>query len=145
MTALMRPGRTAPQNWPPSIEEGPYGVESRDIDKKRDEERFQKSQAEVGTNMAVVMFMVDALNYFRHMPKERIKEIAYEIALLGTQGFSPDKEGYKVNAIPEKIFSGYHILAFYYVSWKLAIPEMIAQLHLPYDGEFELAMKLQQK
>jgi tetratricopeptide (TPR) repeat protein len=128
-----------------SIEEDPYGVESRDIDKKRDEERFQKSQAEIGTNMAVVMFMVDALNYFRYMPKERIKEIAYEIALLGTQGFSPDKEGYKVNAIPEKIFSGYHILAFYYVSWKLAIPEMVSQLRLPYDGEFELAMKLQQK
>ncbi|KAB2959088.1 MAG: hypothetical protein F9K13_11365 [Candidatus Methylomirabilis oxygeniifera] len=79
------------------------------------------------------------------MPKERIKEIAYEIALLGTQGFSPDQEGYKINAIPEKIFSGHHILAFYYVSWKLAIPEMLSQLHLPYDREFELAMKLQQK
>jgi hypothetical protein len=128
-----------------SVEKDPFGVESTDIYKKRDEEKFQKSQMEIGTNMAVVMFMVDALNYFKNMSVDKIKEIAFEIAMLGTQGFSPDKKGYKVNLIPGKEFSGYHILSYYYVSWKLAVPEMVSQLNLPYENEFELALKLQNK
>ena len=43
--------------------------------------------------------------------------------------------------MPGKTFSGYHLLAYYYVSWKLAIPEMLAQLQLPYDAEYEVALK----
>jgi tetratricopeptide (TPR) repeat protein len=128
-----------------SIENDPYDLGSKDIYKKRNEEKFQKSQREMGTNMAVAMYMVDALNYFKSLPKEKIKEIAFEIAFQGTHGFSPDKKGYIVNSIPGKEFSGYHILAYYYVSWKLAVPEMVSQLNLPYEGEFELALKLQQK
>jgi tetratricopeptide (TPR) repeat protein len=137
--------RTSVEGLLESVENDPFGVESTDIYKRREEEKFQKSQKEIGTNMAVVMFMIDALNYFKNMPNEDIKKIAFEIAMLGTQGFSPDKKGYKVNLIPGKEFSGYHILAYYYVSWKLAIPEMVSQLNLPYENEYELAFKLQNK
>jgi hypothetical protein len=92
--------------------------------------------------MAVVMFMVEALGYFKDMPKEEIKKIAYEIAMQGAQGYDPKKQGYKISAIKGKSFTGNQILAYYYVSWSLAIPEMLGQLGLPFEGEYEMARKV---
>lgn len=60
--------------------------------------------------------MIDALQYFEKLPQEQIKSIAYYIAIQGTQGYSPDKKDYRIQALPGKLFSGYHILAYYYVS-----------------------------
>jgi len=102
-------------------------------------EKFQKSQQNIGTNMAVVMFMVDALQFFDGMPKEEVKKIAFEIAMQGIQGYRPDKDDYRISSIKGKTFSGYHILAYYFVSWALAIPEMLSQLQLPYEEEYKLA------
>jgi hypothetical protein len=123
------------------IEKDPYDVESDDPEKEKAMREFQKSQERLGTNMAVVMYMVDALKYFEGLPKQKIKEIAQEIALQGTQGYNPNNS-YRLSAIPEKVFSGYQILAYYYVSWKLAIPEMLSQLQLLYDEEYKLALTM---
>jgi tetratricopeptide (TPR) repeat protein len=125
-----------------SIEKDPYDLESKDPYKEREMEKFQKSQQSIGTNMAVVMFMVDALQFFNGMSKEEIKKIAFEIAMQGTQGYRPDKDDYRISSIKGKTFSGYHILAYYYVSWALAIPEMLSQLQLPYDDEYKLALTM---
>lgn len=125
-----------------SIEKDPYDLESNNPYKEREMDKFQKSQEKIGTNMAVVMFMVDALQYFERISKEKIKEIAFEIAMQGTQGYRPDGKDYRISAIPGKLFSGYHILAYYYVSWMLAIPEMVSQLNLPYDEEYKLAKSM---
>lgn len=125
-----------------SIEKDPYDLESKDPYKEREMEKFQKSQESIGTNMAVVMFMVDALQFFDGMPKEEIKKIAFEIAMQGTQGYSPEKNNYRINSIKGKTFSGYHILAYYYVSWALAIPEMLSQLQLPYETEYKLSLTM---
>lgn len=95
--------------------------------------------------MAVVMFMVDAMQYFETIPKEKIQEIAVEIAINGTQGFNPAKNDYSIPSIPAKVFSGYHILAYFYVSWALAMPGKLAELQLPFDREFELAKKMKQE
>jgi Tfp pilus assembly protein PilF len=122
-----------------SIEKDPYDLESKDPHKEREMDKFQKSQKEIGVNMAVVMFMVDAMQFFEGMPIEKIKEIAFDIAMQGTQGYSPDKIDYRIHALPGKLFSGYHILAYYYVSWMIALPEMVSQLQLPYDNEYEIA------
>lgn len=105
-------------------------------------EKFLKSQQSEDTNMTVVMFMVDALQYFDGMSNEEIKKIAFEIAMQGTQGYRPDKEDYRISSMKGKTFSGYHILAYYYVSWALAIPEMLSQLQLPYDDEYKLALTM---
>ena len=48
----------------------------------------------------------------------------------------------KPHAIKNKTFSGYHILAYYYVSWALAIPEMVPQLNLPYEAEYKIALTM---
>ncbi len=137
-----RTKRTDINNLLDSIEKDPYDLESKDPYKEREMDKFQKSQKKIGTNMAVVMFMVDALQYFETMPKDEIKTIAFEIAMQGTQGYSPEKKDYRINSLPGKLFSGYHILAYYYVSWMLAIPEMVAQLQLPYDDEYKLALSM---
>ena len=137
-----RTKRTDIDNLLSSIENDPYDLGSKDPYKEREMDKFQKSQESIGTNMAVVVFMVDALQYFEKMPKEEIKKIAFDIARQGTQGFRPDKDDYRISAIKDKTFSGYHILAYYYVSWMLAIPEMVAELNLPYEAEYKLAITM---
>lgn len=127
-----------------SIEKDPYDLESKDPYKLREMDKFQKSQQSIGTNMAVVMFMVDALQFFENQPKDFIQKIAYEIAMQGTLGYHPDNKDYRISSIPGKTFSGYHILAYYYVSWALAIPEMLSQLQLPYDEEYKMALAMHQ-
>lgn len=137
-----RTKRTNIDEFLSSIEKDPYDLESKDPYKKREMEKFQKSQHSIGTNKAVAMYMVDALQFFDGMSNEEIKKIAFEIAMQGTQGYRPDKDDYRLSSIKGKTFSGYHILAYYYVSWALAIPEMLSQLQLPYDDEYKLALTM---
>ncbi len=128
-----------------SIEKDPYGINTKDPGKEKEMKKFLESQKAIGTNMAVAMFMVDALEYFKGIPGNRIKEIAYEIARLGTQGISPDGKDYSLHLVPGKKFSGNHLLAYYYVSWALAIPELVEKLQLPFNEEYKLAQQLFKK
>ncbi|TVL98970.1 MAG: hypothetical protein CV087_19760 [Candidatus Brocadia sp. WS118] len=68
-----------------------------------------------------------------------LKEIATEIAMQGIHGYSTDGTIYRLANVPGKKFTGYEILAWYYVSWAMAMPEMLKELRLPYDREYELA------
>lgn len=120
----------------------PFGTNDDSDFKQAEMHKFQKQQAEIGTNMAVVMFMVDALQYFNNMHQSKIKDIAFQIAMLGTQGINPDNKGYIVPGITGKEFSGYHLLAYYYVSWALAMPDALNQLQLPYNNEYAAAKQL---
>lgn len=45
---------------------------------------------------------------------------------------------------PEKTvqFYGYQALSYYYVSWALALRDIIAQLKMPFDKKYQLARKL---
>jgi Tfp pilus assembly protein PilF len=128
-----------------SLENDPFGVQEKDPIKEKEMEIFLESQKEIGTNMAVVMFMVDAMQYFKDISKDEIKKIAFEIAMQGANGYSPELENYRVNSIPNKKFSGYHILAYYYVSWAIAMPEVLHELQLPFDDEYKLAQQINKK
>lgn len=122
-----------------NIEANPIEDFSTDPSKVKKMDTFQQAHSDKTPNMAVVMFMVDALKYFKTVSTVKIKEIAFEIAMQGTQGYDPNKKDYRIRHIKDKTFSGYHILAYYYVSWSLAIPEMVNQLGLPFNNEFEMA------
>jgi tetratricopeptide (TPR) repeat protein len=122
-----------------AIEKDPFGQFEENTEEEREMSKFQKAHEKNDINMAVVMFMVDALKFFKEMPLAQVKKIAIEIAMQGTQGYSPSREDYKLHSIPGKKFSGYHILAWYYVSFKLAIPEQLAAIALPFEKEFALA------
>ncbi|MGI8582304.1 MAG: tetratricopeptide repeat protein [Chitinophagaceae bacterium] len=137
-----RTKRTDIDNLLSSIEKDPYDVESADPYKERQMENFQKSQETIGTNMAVVMFMVEALQFFKGMAKDEIKKIAFEIAMQGTEGYRPGKKDYSISSIPNKLFSGYNILAYYYVSWALAMPGEEDKLGLNYEEEYAMAKQI---
>ncbi len=137
-----RTKRTDIDNLLSSIEKDPFDLESKDPYKQREMDKFQKSQKQIGVNMAVAMFMVDAFRFFESMPQDEIKKIALDIAMQGTQGYRPDRDDYRINSVKGKTFSGYHILAYYYVSWSLVIPEMVTQLNLPYEAEYKMALTM---
>ena len=125
------------------LQQDPFGLdEEEDPLQKREMEKFQKHQKEMGTNMAIVMFMVDALKYFKDKAVEDIKQTALEIAMLGTMGIDPNKKDYIISSITGKRFSGNQVLAYYYVSWTLAMPEQVQHLGLDFKKEFEMAKKI---
>ncbi|MFN9379938.1 MAG: hypothetical protein ACK6BQ_08170 [Bacteroidota bacterium] len=53
-----------------------------------------------------------------------------------------NKDDYRINSIKGKTFSGYRILTYFYVSWSLAIPELVSQINLPYETEFKMALAM---
>lgn len=124
------------------IENDPYGLEEDDPSKERKMKQFAEAHGDKDTNMAVTMYMVGALDYFADMPQDEIKKIAMEIATIGMTGIDPNKDGYQIPSIEGSSFSGYKTLAYYYVSWALAIPEMLSKLQMPFDKEYELAKQM---
>ncbi|MBC6992935.1 tetratricopeptide repeat protein [Neolewinella lacunae] len=133
-----------PITLPPS---GMEGYESSESESFREKEMstFLEKHQDADINMAVVMFMVGALKSLMPMPQAKIKDIAFQIAQIGMSGISPEQDGYHVPLLPGSDFSGYQMLAHYYVSWALAIPEMVGQLQLPFQQEYAMAQQLLRK
>lgn len=126
------------------IESDLTNFDPNDPSQERKMTKFLEEHSSEDINTAVAMYMVDALNYFDDMDKSDIKKIAFEFASFGMNGIDPKKDGYKVSSI-NRSFSGYHTLAYYYVSWALAVPEMLKELKLPFEKEYELALSLKSK
>lgn len=124
------------------IEEDPFGLNTADPSKERKMKKFLESHSDENLNSAVSMHMVGAIEFFSPMTNSKIKALAFEFATLGMSGIDPKKDGYTIPSLKNKSFSGYKALAYYYVSWAIGIPEMLAQLQMPFDKEFELAKKL---
>lgn len=76
------------------------------------------------------------------MPNDKIKEIAFEFATLGMSGIDPNKNDYIVPSFGGQTFSGYKTLAYFYVSWALSSPEVLPQLQMPFDKEYDMAKQL---
>lgn len=132
----------SPKDVLDQIEKDPYHQEELESEEQEELEKFKQQHSGKDINMAVAMYMVGALNYFKNKTKDKVKEIAFEIAMVGRSGINPDKKGYKLNKIPNTTFSGYKLLAYYYVSWAIAMPEMLKELQLPFEKEFVLAQSL---
>ncbi|KQC33382.1 hypothetical protein AAU57_08700 [Nonlabens sp. YIK11] len=122
-----------------SVNSDPFNLSESDPSQERKMRSFVESHTSEDVNMAVVMYMVSALEYLKEMSQEKIKKIAFEFATVGMQGIDPNKGGYHVPSIPNSNFSGYKTLAFYYVTWAKGIPDMLGQLQMPFDKEYELA------
>jgi hypothetical protein len=60
-------------------------------------------------------------------------------------GITPDKQGYSVKSLGDREFGGYQMLAYYYVSWAIAIPEKLNSLGLPFSKAYELAKQMFEK
>jgi hypothetical protein len=57
-------------------------------------------------------------------------------------GIDPNKKDYIIASITGKRFSGNQVLAYYYTSWSLAMPEQVQHLGLDFTKEYEMAKKL---
>ena len=111
-------------------------------DIRQEEMRTFQEQHGKDLNMAVVMFMVDAIRRYKAMKKDKVRAIAFQIAQIGINGISPEKDGYHVPLIPGSDYSGYQMLANYYVSWAIAVPEMLSQIGMPFEAEYATATQL---
>lgn len=106
------------------------------------QERFSSGD-DLALNAAVTMFMVSAIRELRTLPEEKVKCIAAEIALLGTKGIKPDrKSGYSIPSMSDRDMGGCQMLAYYYVSWKMAFPDAVEKLGLPFEKEYAEASEL---
>lgn len=141
----IKKGQQSPEDFLSEIEKDPHSLEGYSEEEKSEMENFIAQHSDKDLNMAVVFYMIEAMDYFSKLTKEKIKEIAFEVAMLGQSGIDPKKQGYRLNKIPNKKFSGYNLLAYYYVSWAQAIPEMLSQLQMPFDSEYKMAKSLFKK
>lgn len=135
----------SPEEILSAIERDPNSLEGYSEEEDKEMNDFLASHSGSDLNMAVVFYMVGALEYFSTLNLETVKEIAFEVATFGQTGIDPKKQGYRLNKIPGVKFSGYKLLAYYYVSWAKAIPEMLPHLKMPFDGEYQLASSLFKK
>lgn len=117
--------------------------ESERMEATQDFNEKHKDGEDPNLTFMMSMYMMGAMEYFEKKPMSEIKKIAFEIAMLGCGGISPDqKSGYKVNSIPDKDFGGYQLLAYYYVSWAIAIPEQLDMLQLPFKTAYATAKQM---
>ena len=124
------------------------GVEKSEIktEADRQQEQFNETHNPANANPIITMmmssYMVGALEYFEGLLPEDVEKVAFECAMVGQNGISPaQKSGYKLNSVPGKVFGGYELLAYYYVSWAISHPEMLDKLKLPFDDAYALARK----
>ena len=74
---------------------------------------------------ASVLYFLDVFKTYGILGKEKIKQIALEIAVLGMSGIdyaSADKK-YKLNSLPNKSFSGLELMCYMYAGFKMFAPD----------------------
>src|SRR5699024_5090424 len=95
--------------------------------------------------MAATMYIVDALQYFEDKSIDEIRKVGFEIGMLGRSGIdtnNPEKK-YSLKSIPDKRFSGLHLLAYMYTSFKEFEPDM--NTGIDFDEEYKQAKMLYEK
>lgn len=130
----------------PNVPKGGNSYDGLTEEQKKNQDTFfeqNKDGEDPMKTMMMSMYMLGALEYFEGKTKDEIRTTAMEIAMKGVTGISPDKKsGYSVPSIPGKDFGGYQFLAYYYVSWALAIPEKLAALNFPFDTAWKTAQEM---
>jgi len=101
-----------------------------------------KDGADPVETMMMSMYMLGALKELKPMPHTDVHRIALEIAMVGMTGINPKNKGYKINAMPGREFGGYEFLAYYYVSWAIAVPEKLDALGLPFRNAYQAALDM---
>lgn len=94
-----------------------------------------------GLRMDAVMYMVTALQMFQKEDENKVKAVAFEIALKGQFGLSvnnPDKK-YTLHNLPGE-FTGLQLVSYMYVAFKRIAPEQNIGVDL--SKEYEMALGL---
>ena len=91
---------------------------------------------------AAIFYFLDAFKRFDAMTPEQVRNVAFEIALLGRNGLdyaSPD-EKYELRSLPDRKFSGLHLMCLMYAGFKRVAPEHDVGMDL--DDPFLTALQL---
>lgn len=96
-------------------------------------------------SMAVVMYCLSALQYFEPKNLSEIRQVGFEIGLLGTRGINPSntEKKYYLKSIPGKGFTGLQLLAYMYVAFQLIEPSLDTGLN--FKKEYEIAKTMHKK
>jgi hypothetical protein len=89
-----------------------------------------------------VYYCLDALKRYDAMPAEKVREIAFEIGMVGRSGLdyaSPDKK-YTLQSLPDEKFSGLHLMCLMYAGFKRIAPEH--DLHMDLNEPFLTALEM---
>jgi hypothetical protein len=93
---------------------------------------------------AAVFYFLDAFKRFDAMTPEEIRNVAFEIALIGRAGldYASPEEKYELNSIPSRKFSGLHLMCLMYAGFKRVAPEEDVGMDL--NEPFLTALQLQE-
>ena len=91
---------------------------------------------------AVVMYCLDALERFAGMSDLEVKQIGFEIGLLGQGGldYASSNVKYTLKALPGEEFSGLALMAMMYVAFQRIDPSL--DLQLPFGDAYRRALGL---
>lgn len=91
---------------------------------------------------AAVFYFLDALQRFERMTPAQIRDIAFEIALLGRSGldYASSEQKYELRTLPGQKFTGLHLMCLMYAGFKRLAPEqdLGVDLNEPVLNAFEL-------
>lgn len=94
---------------------------------------------------AVIFYFLDAFKRYDAMTPNRVRDVAFEIALLGRSGFdySDVDQKYVLKSLPESKFSGLHLMCLMYAGFKRVAPEQ--DLGMDLNDPFLTALQLYKK
>jgi len=91
---------------------------------------------------AAIFYFLDAFKRFDSMTPERVREVALEIAVVGRSGLdyaSPD-EKYELRTLPDRKFSGLHLMCLMFAGFKRFAPEHDVRMDL--EDSFLTALQM---
>lgn len=137
------PSFKLPEELLEELENDPFQLDTDRAFQDAEMKEFVEAQRNKGINMAVVMYMANALQHFSGMTKDKVREVGFEIAHLGRFGINPEKkETYHLSSVPGNTFTGWRLLAYMYVSWSIFEPSQLQELQLDFAKEHEMAQIL---
>jgi tetratricopeptide (TPR) repeat protein len=98
-------------------------------------------QAGEGQRVDVIMYCLDAIEFFAKASSEKVKEVSFEIAMLGNSGLSindPEKK-YTLKSL-EGNFSGSELLCYMFVGFKIIDQSLPPFADL--ENEYQQALKI---
>lgn len=99
-----------------------------------------RSNAAGQVRMDAVMYCLGAMQTFAKMPKEDVRKVTFEIAVLGTKGLDVNDpaQKYQLRSLPGR-FSGLHLVSIEYVGFKLLDPTVDIGFDLSHEfGQAQL-------
>lgn len=100
-----------------------------------------KDGADETQTMMMTMNILEALKDFAQRPKDEVKMIALEMAMVSSKGIKPEGK-YSIPAYPRKEFNGWQFLAYYYAACAQELPELLEKLGLPFSTAYQSAKSL---